>query len=56
MPINTDEEIKANGPGIIIKDGKNKKCLMKDVTVPSESIVNSEEVEKLSKYKDLEIE
>ena len=56
MPINTDKEIKANRPDIIIKDGKNKNCLMIDMTVPSERNVSIKEAEKISKYKDLEIE
>ena len=56
MPVNTDKEIKANRPDIIIKDKKNKCCLLIDMTIPSERTVSIKEVEKLSKYKDLEIE
>ena len=56
MPINTDKDIKAKRPAIIIKDGKHKKCLMIDVTVPSEINMSIKEVEKPSKYKDLEID
>ena len=55
MPVSTDKEIKANGPGII-KDKKEKKCIIIDMSLPSERNVSIKEVEKLSKYKDLEIE
>ena len=56
MPINTDREIKANRPDIIIKNREDKTCFMIDMTVPSERNVSIKELEKLSKYKDLEIE
>ena len=51
-----DKEIKANRPDIIIKDKIEKKCIMIDTSIPSERNVSIKEVEKLSKYKDLEIE
>ena len=54
MPVNT--EIKADRPGIIIKDKTERKCIMIDMSIPSERNVSIKEVEKLSKYKDLEIE
>ena len=56
MPVNTDKEIKANRPDIITKDKKEKKCIMIDMSIPSDRNVSIKEVEKLSKYKDLEIE
>ena len=56
MPVNTDKEIKANRPDIIIKDKTEKKCIMIDMSIPSERNVSIKEVEKLSKYKELEIE
>jgi len=56
MPVNTDREIKANRPDIIVKNKEEKTCLMIDMTVPSERNVTIKELEKLSKYKDLEIE
>ena len=56
MPVNTDKEIKANRPDIIIKDKIEKKCIMIDMSIPSERNVSIKEVEKLSQYKDLEIE
>ena len=36
MPVHTDKEIKANRPDIIVKDKKDKFCLLIDMTVPSE--------------------
>ena len=56
MPVNTDKEIKANRPDIIIKDKKEKICIMIGMSIPSERNVSIKEVEKLSKYKDLELE
>lgn len=55
MPIQTDMEIKANRPDIIIKDKKFRKCLLIDTAVPSERNDSMKIIEKLSKYKDLEI-
>ena len=55
MPLNTDKEIKANRPDIIIKDKKEKKCIMINMSIPSERNVSIKDIEKLSKYKDLEI-
>ncbi len=45
MPVNTDKEIKANRPGIIIKDKKHNKCIMIDMSIPSERNVSIKEVE-----------
>ena len=56
MSLHTDREIKANRPDIIVKDKEQKQCHLIDVTVPSERNVSAKEVEKLSKYKDLENE
>ena len=53
MPVNTDKEIKANGPDIIIKDKIEKKCVMIDISIPSGGNLPIKEAEKLSKYKDL---
>ena len=54
MPIQTDREIKANRPDIVIKDKQEKSCLLIDTSIPTEK--NTSVTEKLSKYKDLEIE
>lgn len=56
MPVQTDKEIKANRPDIIVKDWAKNTCLLIDVSVPSDQNIVKKEVEKLSKYKDLEIE
>ena len=56
MPINTDKEIKANRPDIVIKDKSKSSCTLIDMAVPSERNVATKEVEKIAKYKDLEIE
>ena len=56
MLIHTDREIKANRPDIIVKGKEQKQCYLIDMTVPSKRNVSAKEVEKLSKYKDLEIE
>jgi hypothetical protein len=54
--INTDRTIRANRPDIIVKDKKNKTCLLIDVAVPGDANVSIKEFEKKSKYKDLELE
>ena len=41
---------------IIIKDTKTKTCLIIDVAIPSDYNILQKEAEKLTKYKDLEIE
>jgi hypothetical protein len=56
MPVNTDRTIGANRPDIIFHDKLNKRCLLIDVSVPCDANISIKEVEKLSKYKDLEIE
>ena len=54
--IHTDRTIKANRPDITVKDRRDKQCLMIDMSIPSDRNTASKEFEKLSKYKDLEIE
>lgn len=56
FPIQTDRTIQANRPDIVIKDRKNKQCFLIDMSVPSDRNVAAKTFEKLSKYKDLEIE
>ena len=56
MAVQTDRHIKANRPDIIIKDKVNSTCKLIDMTVPCGKNVSSKEIEKKSKYKDLEIE
>ena len=54
--VHTDRTIKANRPDIIIKDYETKTCFLIDMTNPSERNTSVKELEKLRKYKDLEIE
>jgi hypothetical protein len=56
MPIITDRKIEANRPDIVVKDKHDNICYMIDVSVPKDSNVGLKELEKKSKYKDLEIE
>jgi hypothetical protein len=46
----------ANRPDIIIKNKKDKTCLLIDVAIPSEKNVIQKEAEKELKYKNLSIE
>ena len=55
IPVKTNKEIKTNRPDIIIKDKKERKCIMIDMNIPSDRNVSIKEVEKLPKYKDLEL-
>ena len=56
MPIHTDREISANRPDIVIKNNRDKKCVLIDVAIPSDKNTSKKISKKLSKYKDLEIE
>ena len=53
---NTDRELSANNPDIVIKDRANQCCKLTDVLVPSNQNTSTKVIEKLSEYKDLEIE
>uniref|UniRef100_A0A0L8FXY1 Uncharacterized protein n=1 Tax=Octopus bimaculoides TaxID=37653 RepID=A0A0L8FXY1_OCTBM len=54
--IQTDRKIDANRPDIILKDFRQKSCLLIDMTVAIDINVSAKTYQKLSKYKDLEIE
>ena len=56
FPIHTDRTIQANRPDIVVKDKQNNTCLLIDMSIPSDRNVSAKVFEKLSKYKDLEIE
>ena len=56
MPVNTDRTITANRPDIIIKDSVNSTCKLIDMSFPSDRNIALREIEKKSKYKDLELE
>ena len=49
-----DRHISANRPYVIIKDTVNSICKLIDMTVPCDKNVSSKEIEKKSRYKDLE--
>ena len=56
MPIQTNREITVNRPDIIIKHKAKKECILIDMAIPSERNTSTKVTEKLSKYKNLEIE
>ena len=56
FPIKTDRIIQANRPDIVIKHNQSKRCQLTNTSVSSDSNISVKEFEKLSKYKDLEIE
>ena len=54
--IHTDREVTANRPDIIIKNQKEKTCILIDVARPADRNVVQQEAEKKLKYKSLCIE
>ena len=56
MQIITDKKVKCNKPDILIHDSKNNTCLIIDVAVPLCNNIVSKAAEKITKYKELEIE
>jgi uncharacterized membrane protein len=54
--IQTDREVLANRTDIIIKNKKDKTCLLIDVAIPTHKNVIQKEAEKKLKYKNLSIE
>ena len=56
MPIQTDKEIKVNRSDIVVKDKKERPCMLIDMFIPTERNTSLKTAEKLSKYKDLEIQ
>ena len=54
--IQTNRTIQANRPDIVVKDFLNNVCYLIDMSVPSDKNDSAKTFEKLSKYKDLEIE
>ena len=56
FPIQTDRTIQAKRPDIIVKDRIAKTCLLIDMSIPTDQNIAAKEFDKLSKYKDLEIE
>lgn len=56
FPVQTDRTIRANRPDIIIRDKREKTCYLLDVSIPTDKNTSLKTFEKISKYKDLEIE
>ena len=56
FPVYTDRTIQPNRQDIIVKERSNNTCLLVGMSVPSDKNVSAKVSEKLSKYKDLEIE
>ena len=56
MPIHTERTIAANRLDIVLKNKKDKTCLLIDMTILLDTNTSVKTTEKLSKYKDLEIE
>jgi hypothetical protein len=50
------EQSLINRPDIVLDDRKEETCLLIGIAIPDDSNVNTEETEKLRKYKDLMIE
>ena len=56
MPIHTDRTIAANRPDIVLKNKKDKICLLIDMTVSLDTNTSVKATQKFTKYKDLEME
>ena len=56
MPIHTDRTIAANRPDIVLKNKKGETCILIDTTIPFNTNTSVKTTEKLTRYKDLEIE
>ena len=50
------KEVKANRPDIVVKNEEERTCQHIEISIPTESNTSIKLTEKLSKYKDLEIE
>ena len=56
MVLNTDRDVGANRPDIVIRDKVEKKVYIIDISCPSDVNVNKKENEKISKYSGLRVE
>ena len=54
--VHTDRELTANRPDTIIKNEKDKTCILTDVVIPADRNVVQKDAEKKLKYKSLCIE
>ena len=56
VPVITDHTVPANRPDAVLLDKTDKTCLLIDIALPDVSNVNTQETERLRKYKDPVIE
>ena len=56
MTLTTDREVGSNRPDIVIRDKKEKKVYIIDVSCPSDVNVKNKENEKITKYSGLRVE
>jgi hypothetical protein len=54
--VHTDREVVANRPDIVVKNKKEKTCMLIDVAIPADRNVTQKEAEKKGKSKCLCIE
>jgi hypothetical protein len=54
--VHTDREVTENRPDIIIRNKKEKTCILIDVAIPADRNVTQKEAEKKLKYESLYIE
>ena len=56
MTLNTDRQVGANRPDIVLRDKASKKTYIIDISCPSDKNVTSKENEKMAKYSGLRVE
>ena len=56
MSILIDREISANRPDIVIKNNRDKKCIVINVAIPSDKNTSTKVSKKISKYKEIKLE
>ena len=56
MTLNTDRQVGANRPDIVLRDKASKKTYIIDISCPSDKNVTSKENEKVAKYSGLRVE
>ena len=56
IPISTDRPHVFNRPDIVVRDKKNKKCFIIDISCPNDINVAQKEQEKITKYSGLRLE
>ena len=56
MTLNTDRQVGANRPDIVLRDKASKKTYIIDISCPSDVNVASKENEKVAKYSGLRVE